>query len=161
MDYKKINLKCGLEIHRQLDTEHKLFCKCSTKLKDKNPVLTLKRKQHVVASELGKIDAAAKHEFLRDRTFYYQVFPNEDCLIDCDEEPIHVLNQEALEIVLQIALLLNCTIPDEIHVMRKTVIDGSNTSGFQRTMVVGMNGFLEFKGKKVGITHVSVLHRNQ
>jgi len=156
MDYEKINFKCGLEIHRQLDTKHKLFCKCSTGLNDKDLILSVKRKQHAVASELGEVDAAAKYEFLRDRTFYYQVFPNENCLVECDEEPIKIVNQEALEIALQIALLFNCTIPDEIHVMRKTVIDGSNTSGFQRTMVVGLDGFLEYKERKVGITYVSL-----
>jgi len=156
IDYKKIGLKCGLEIHRQLDTKHKLFCGCSTGMRERKFITTLKRKQHPVASELGKVDIAAQYEFLRDRNFYYQVFPNEDCLVECDEEPIHQLNQEALEIALQIALLLNCTIPGEIHIMRKTVIDGSNISAFQRTMVVGLDGFLVYKGRKIEIIHVSL-----
>ena len=156
MDYKKIGLKCGLEIHRQLDTEHKLFCNCSTNILEKRPLTIIKRKQHPVASELGKVDVAAQYEFLRDRTFYYQVFPKEDCLVESDEEPIHTLNQEALEIVLQIALLLNCKIPGELHIMRKTVIDGSNTSAFQRTLIVGLDGCIEYNGRKVEITHVAL-----
>jgi glutamyl-tRNA(Gln) amidotransferase subunit E len=94
MDYKKIGLKCGLEIHRQLDTGHKLFCNCSTRMIEKKPLTIIRRKQHPVASELGKVDIAAQYEFLRDRKFHYQVFPNEDCLVESDEEPIHALNQE-------------------------------------------------------------------
>jgi Glu-tRNA(Gln) amidotransferase subunit E-like FAD-binding protein len=119
-------------------------------------IFMIKRKQHPVSSELGKIDAAAQYEFLRDRTFNYQVFSGEDCLVECDEEPPHPVNQEALKIALQIALLLNCTTSEEIHIMRKTVIDGSNTSAFQRTMVVGLDGFLKYRGKKIKITHVSL-----
>lgn len=154
IDYKNLDIKAGLEIHRQLDTD-KLFCDCSSAMRNKT-IFMIKRKQHPVSSELGKIDAAAQYEFLRDRTFNYQVFSGEDCLVECDEEPPHPVNQEALKIALQIALLLNCTTSEEIHIMRKTVIDGSNTSAFQRTMVVGLDGFLKYRGKKIKITHVSL-----
>ncbi len=156
MNYKEIDLKCGLEIHRQLDTKHKLFCNCSTKMIEKKPVTVIKRKQHPVASELGQVDVAAQYEFLKDRTFHYYVFDKEDCLVECDEEPINPLNKEALEVALQIALLLNCKIPEELHVMRKTVIDGSNTSAFQRTLIVGLDGYIEYNNKKVEITHVAL-----
>jgi len=156
VDYKKIRLKFGFEIHQQLATQHKLFCGCSTAMMEKNPIMVLTRKQHPVASELGEFDIAAQHEYLRNRTFYYQVFSNESCLVECDEEPPHELNKEALETALQVALLLNCSVPNEIHAMRKTVIDGSNTTSFQRTMVVGLNGFLRHKGKKIEIKHVSL-----
>jgi Glu-tRNA(Gln) amidotransferase subunit E-like FAD-binding protein len=154
IDYKRLGLKVGLEIHFQLNTKHKLFCNCSTEMKEKEPIRIVKRKLHPVASELGEIDVAAQYEYLRDRTFFYQVFKNETCLVELDEEPPHPVNKEALKIALQIALLLNCEIPNEIHIMRKTVIDGSNTSGFQRTMIVGRNGFVKYKGKKIGITNV-------
>jgi len=123
---------------------------------EKKPITEIKRKLHPVASELGEVDVAAQYEFLRNRQFNYQVFHGENCLVECDEEPIHLLNQEALEIALQVALLFNCIIPEEIHIMRKTVIDGSNTSAFQRTMVIGLNGFIEYKGKKIEILHVSL-----
>lgn len=155
-NYKNLGLKAGLEIHQQLDTEHKLFCNCSTTMQEKDPIEIIKRKQHPVASELGEIDIAAQHEYLRDRTFNYQVFPKEVCLVCIDEEPPHELNQQALHIALQIALMLNCEIPNEIHIMRKTVTDGSNTTAFQRTAVVGLNGFLNYKGKKIEIKHVSL-----
>jgi Glu-tRNA(Gln) amidotransferase subunit E-like FAD-binding protein len=154
MDYKKLGLKVGLEIHFQLNTKHKLFCNCSAEMKEKEPIAVVKRKLHPVASELGEIDVAAQFEYLRDRTFYYQVFKNETCLVELDEEPPHPVNKEALETALQIALLFNCNIPNEIHVMRKTVIDGSNTSGFQRTMIVGRNGFFNYHNKKIEIANV-------
>jgi Glu-tRNA(Gln) amidotransferase subunit E-like FAD-binding protein len=154
MRIKDLGLKCGLEIHIQLDTKHKLFCNCSTAQRERTPIKTIVRKLHPVASELGEIDVAAQFEYLRDRTFYYQVFKNENCEVELDEEPPHEVNKEALEIALQIALLLNCKIPDEIHVMRKTVIDGSNISGFQRTMIVGEDGYITYKKRKIPIAHV-------
>jgi len=151
MKYEELGLNVGLEIHVQLNTKHKLFCKCLTTQKEKEPISVIVRKLHPVYSELGELDRAAQFEYLRNRTFYYQVFKNESCLVELDEEPPHEINPEALESALQIALLFNCKIPDEIHVMRKTVIDGSNTSGFQRTMIVGMNGWFEYKNKKIPI----------
>lgn len=155
-DYKGLGLKCGLEIHQQLDTQHKLFCVCSTKMAQRDTIATIKRKQHIAASELGEVDDAAQYENLRSRTFHYQVFAGESCLVEADCEPPHRLNPEALRISLETAMLLNCRIPNEIHIMRKTITDGSNTTAFQRTMIVGLNGFLNYKGKKIEITHVSL-----
>ncbi|MFH0711203.1 MAG: Glu-tRNA(Gln) amidotransferase subunit GatE [Candidatus Aenigmatarchaeota archaeon] len=156
MDFKKLGLKAGLEIHQQLDTKYKLFCKSSAAMKDKEIIGMIKRKQHPVAGELGVIDIAMMHEMMRDRTFHYQLFPHETCLVEVDEEPPHELNLEALEVALKIALMLNCTIPDELQVMRKSISDGSNTSAFQRTIVVGLNGFLKYMGKKVEITFINL-----
>jgi Glu-tRNA(Gln) amidotransferase subunit E-like FAD-binding protein len=114
------------------------------------------RKLRAVAGEMGQIDIAAIYEYLRDRTFYYQVFNDSTCLVELDEEPPHEINKEAFEIALQIARLLKCEIPNEIHVMRKTVIDGSNTAGFQRTAIVGINGVIETSKGNVRITNVSL-----
>jgi len=156
INYKKLKLLCGLEIHQQLNTNKKLFCDCSTAMQEREPTAVIKRKLHPVASELGAVDVAAQYEFLRDRTFNYQIFKNEVCLVELDEEPPHPLNQEALEVALQIAMMLNCEIPNEIHIMRKTVIDGSNTGGFQRTTIVGLNGRMKYKDREIAITSISL-----
>lgn len=154
MKYEELGLKVGLEIHFQLETSKKLFCSCSTKMQEKEPIAFVTRKLKPVYSELGEIDAAAQYEYLRNRTFVYEVFKNESCLVELDEEPPHDVNEEALKVALQVAKLFNCYIPEEIHVMRKIVIDGSNVSGFQRTMIVGLNGYFEYKGKKIPITQI-------
>jgi len=154
MNYKELGLKVGLEIHFQLDINKKLFCNCSSSVKEKEAIGIIKRKLHPVASELGEIDVAAQFEYLKNRTFFYEIFRNECCLVELDEEPPFNPNEDALRIAFQIAKLFNCKIPDYVFVMRKTVIDGSNTSGFQRTMIVGFDGYFEFKGNIIPITQV-------
>ncbi len=143
LDYKKLGVKCGIEIHQQLDTSKKLFCSCKSSLSDKKSYSKLKRNLRPVSGELGKVDPAVIYEYMRDRSFYYNVYENETCLVECDEEPPHAVNKEALDIVDTVCLMLKAEIPNEIHMMRKTVTDGSNTSGFQRTAVVGLNGILK------------------
>ncbi len=154
VDYEKIGLKCGIEIHQQLDTEQKLFCSCKARLSPFEPDTDIVRKLRAVAGELGEIDIAALSEFLRDREFVYKVYPEETCLVESDEEPPRPPNKESMDIALTIASLLGCEIPEEIHVMRKTVLDGSNTSGFQRTAIVGINGKLATSFGGVGITNL-------
>ncbi len=155
MDYDKIGFKCGLEIHNRLATKEKLFCKCPAKFSSKEkPDFKVFRKLRVVSGETGKVDVAAEYEFSRDRDFIYEVYEDTCCLVELDEEPPHEMNQEALYVALQIAKMLNCEIPDEIHVMRKIVLDGSNTSGFQRTAIVGLNGWIETSKGKVRIPTV-------
>jgi len=139
-DYQKIGFKCGIELHNRLDTKTKLFCKCKPIFSFDKPSMIIKRKLRAVAGELGQVDIAALYEYLRDRTFFYQIYHDTTCLIESDCEPPRTVNKEALEVALQVALLLKAEIPDEIHIMRKTVIDGSNTCAFQRTAIVGMNG---------------------
>jgi len=154
INYKRLKLKAGLEIHQQLDTQHKLFCSCSAGMQQRKINMKVGRRQHPVASELGEVDVATQYEAMRNRRFNYQVFPSETCLVELDEEPPHDLNHEALSIAIEIAFLLNCKVPSEIHVMRKTITDGSNTGAFQRTMIVGTNGLLRYGSKKIEITHV-------
>ena len=155
IDYKKIGFKCGLEIHQRLQT-HKLFCNCPSLLRDDKPSFTIKRKLRAVAGESGEVDIAAKHEHEKDLEFFYEGYSDTTCLVELDETPPESLNQEALKIVIQIALLLNCKVLDEIIFMRKTVIDGSNTSGFQRTGLLAVNGYIETTKGRVRIATINL-----
>jgi glutamyl-tRNA(Gln) amidotransferase subunit E len=139
LDWREIEFRGGIEIHQQLKTR-KLFCECQPSIRNDPPPVTTKRRLHAVASELGEYDPAALHEAHRARTFYYESYYDSVCLVELDEEPPHPVNRYALEIVTQSALMLDARIVDEIQVMRKTVIDGSNTAGFQRTMLVATDG---------------------
>lgn len=152
LDYNKLGLKCGLEIHQQLDSS-KLFCNCLSVLRSDSPDYELERKLHVVAGESGEIDKAAKHEAEKDKSFTYQGYDSV-CLIEMDEEPPHEINLEALKTALHVAILLNCKIIPLTQIMRKTVIDGSNTSGFQRTVLIAHSGYVETEKGKVGIESV-------
>jgi glutamyl-tRNA(Gln) amidotransferase subunit E len=142
LDYEALGLRVGFEIHQELDT-HKLFCNCPSILREEDAPLKVKRRLRPTQSELGEVDRAALMEAIKGKGFRYQVYPENICLVEMDDEPPHPVNQEALDIALEIALLLGANPVDEVHVMRKTVIDGSNTSGFQRTMLVATGGKLE------------------
>ncbi len=147
-------MKIGLEIHQRLDT-HKLFCSCPSKLiENAAPDAVIQRRLHPVLSELGEVDEVSRIEFQKDRIFEYQVFSDADCLVETDEEPPHSLNPEALDIALEIALHLNAKPIREVHIMRKIVIDGSNTAGFQRTAFIAMNGYIETSKGRIGIPQV-------
>ena len=150
LNYPGLGLKCGLEIHQQLEGK-KLFCNCPTLNSDKEADIKVERKLKAVAGERGEIDIAAQHEVLKNKKFIYEGNSEDVCLIETDEEPPHELNKNSLETVLKVALLLNAKIIDEIQVMRKTVIDGSNVSGFQRTALIAMDGFIDTPQGKVSI----------
>ncbi|MEA2036695.1 MAG: Glu-tRNA(Gln) amidotransferase subunit GatE [Nanoarchaeota archaeon] len=154
LDYGRLGFKCGIEIHQQLET-HKLFCNCPSLVNDPNkPDIVFKRWLRAVAGETGEVDAAAKHEMKKEKYYLYEGCSTSSCLVEMDEEPPHEVNKGALQIVLQVSKMLNCNIVDEIQFMRKTVVDGSNTSGFQRTALVGYNGLIETPKGKVGVTNV-------
>src|SRR3989338_8064420 len=153
MDYVKIGLKAGREIHQQLDCG-KLFCACPGYLRSEEPHFSVMRKLHAVAGETGEIDAAVAHEATLDKTFYYQGYNDTTCLVELDEEPCHLVNIVALDEALKMALLLHCEVYPVTQVMRKIVIDGSNTSGFQRTVLLAHSGFIETSFGNVGIDTV-------
>jgi len=152
-DYGKIGFMCGVEIHQQVDTR-KLFCQCPSIIRDEKPDFIVERRMRATAGEFGGIDPAALHEFLRGRTLHYEAYIDTNCLVELDEEPPHRLNMEALRVALEVAFLLKARPVEEVHVMRKTVIDGSNTGGFQRTMLVAVDGVLETSMGLVGISTV-------
>lgn len=154
--YSKIGLKAGLEIHQQLDTKEKLFCSCKPNLFKGEPEFTFLRRLRPAQSELGQFDSAALFEFQKETNILYEANNDTTCLVEMDEEPPHDLNKEAVEITLLASLMMKMNPVDEVHVMRKIVIDGSNTTGFQRTCVVALNGEIEIKGKKITISQVSL-----
>lgn len=151
----KIGLKVGLEIHQQLAVKKKLFCSCPSIESEEYPIQFF-RKLRVSKSELGEYDPTAIFERSKSKTIVYNANPESSCLVEQDEEPPHEVNEKAKNVVLTIAFALKSTIFNEIHVMRKLVIDGSNTSGFQRTMLVSQGGYLEVDGKRIGVQSVSL-----
>lgn len=150
---KDVGLKVGLEIHQQLATNKKLFCNCNPIESDDYPI-KFQRKLRAVKSELGKYDPAALFEKSKSKIIMYYANPESSCLVEQDEEPPHNLDEDAKNLALVIASSLNSKIFSEIYPMRKTVIDGSNTTGFQRTMLVSQGGFIEIDGEKVGVQSI-------
>jgi len=144
LNYNALGLKVGLEIHQQLNTKHKLFCSCPTELADEKIGRELiERYLKATKSEVGEIDPAALYEMRKGRKIIYEVPEGHACLVEMDEEPPHEVNEEALVITLAIAKALHSTPVDEVYVMRKIVIDGSNTTGFQRTAIVALGGKID------------------
>jgi glutamyl-tRNA(Gln) amidotransferase subunit E len=147
MDYNAIGLTAGSEIHQQLNTCEKLFCHCPTLLRDSSEHSgEFFRYLRVTESEMGEIDRAAQEEMKRERKFRYYTYDT-TCLVENDEEPPAPLNDEALSVCLTIARIFGMTPVRQVHTMRKLVIDGSNTSGFQRTALVALNGALPNGGE--------------
>ncbi|PSP47865.1 Glu-tRNA(Gln) amidotransferase GatDE subunit E [Halobacteriales archaeon QH_7_69_31] len=150
-DYEELGLVAGLEIHQQLDTATKLFCNCPTERRDPaESVRSFTRYLHPTKSELGELDEAALEESRVDRAFEYLAFDT-TCLVEEDDEPPHRLDAAALEAAMEIAALLDCELVDQAHVMRKIVVDGSNTSGFQRSALVATDGEIRTDHGPVGI----------
>ncbi|GAB7095565.1 Glu-tRNA(Gln) amidotransferase subunit GatE [Halolamina litorea] len=153
-DYEELGLVAGLEIHQQLDTETKLFCESPTELREPEEAThTITRELHPTRSELGELDEAAMEESRVDRTFEYLAYDT-TCLVEEDDEPPARIDEEALSVAMGIADLLDADVVDQGHVMRKLVIDGSNTSGFQRSMLLAQHGEIETDDGSVGIVDV-------
>ena len=150
---EKIRIKSGIEIHQQLNTG-KLFCRCPSILRSDPPDVIIHRRLRAVAGETGKIDIAAQYEAGQDKEFVYQGYSDTNCLLEYDECPPMEMDEEALQTALHISLLLNCEIIPIAQIMRKTVVDGSNTSGFQRTVLIARNGVAETKSGRVPIDYV-------
>ncbi|WP_336329813.1 Glu-tRNA(Gln) amidotransferase subunit GatE [Haloarcula sp. CGMCC 1.2071] len=150
-DYEELGLVAGLEIHQQLDTATKLFCDCPTAIREpEESGRSFTRYLHPTKSELGEIDQAALEESMVDREFEYLAYDT-TCLVEEDDEPPHRVDREAMETTLEIAQLLDMSVVDQVNVMRKIVVDGSNTTGFQRSMLVANDGAIETSAGPVGI----------
>ncbi|MHA2358911.1 MAG: Glu-tRNA(Gln) amidotransferase subunit GatE, partial [Candidatus Thorarchaeota archaeon] len=149
--YEKLGLMVGLELHQQLNTERKLFCHCATVIRDDEPDGNFIRRLRPTQSEMGEIDPAALFEFQRQKRFCYEYYNDTTCLVEADEEPPHDLCEEAVDICLTMSTFLQSKPVDEIHPMRKIVIDGSNTTGFQRTAIIANGGEVIVGSKTIGI----------
>ncbi|UTF53097.1 Glu-tRNA(Gln) amidotransferase subunit GatE [Natronosalvus rutilus] len=150
-DYEALGLVAGLEIHQQLDTATKLFCACPTDLREPDEsARRFTRYLHPTRSELGELDEAALEESRVEREFTYLAYDS-TCLVEEDDEPPHRLDEEALETALEVAQLMDMMPVDQANVMRKIVVDGSNTSGFQRSTLVATGGAIETSAGDVGI----------
>jgi len=150
---RDIGLKVGLEIHQQLATNKKLFCNCPP-IESDEYTIKFQRKLRAVKSELGEYDPAALFEKSKSKTIMYYANPQSSCLVEQDEEPPHNIDEDAKKLALIIASSLKSNIFSEIYPMRKTVIDGSNTTGFQRTMLVSQGGFIEVNNEKIGVQSI-------
>lgn len=141
----------GLELHQQLDTTRKLYCHCATIIRDDEPDGRFIRRLRPTQSEMGTVDPAALFEYQKQKRFCYEYYSDTTCLVEADEEPPHELSGEPIDICLMMANFLHSSPVDEIHPMRKIVIDGSNTTGFQRTAIVANGGQVDVAGKTIGI----------
>ena len=137
--FQELGFKCGLEIHQQLLTKTKLFCNCPTGYRNDMPDAEIIRHMRPTLSELGEYDGTALMEFKTKKRVVYQLYRDNMCTYEMDDTPPFKINMQALEIAIRLALMLNCSIVDELHVSRKQYLDGSIPTGFQRTAVVGVN----------------------
>ena len=140
-------VKIGLEIHQQLNT-HKLFCACPSELTEEVGAHFI-RYLSPTKSELGTVDRAALSEAGKNLIIHYE--SGNTCLVEADEEPPHPVNEEAVEIAVRIGKTFQMEFMDELYFMRKIVIDGSNTTGFQRTGLVAKHGRLQTSKGEVRI----------
>jgi len=154
IDYRKVGLKVGLEIHQQLDSPRKLFCFCPPRLIDREPDIRIVRFQRPTLSETGEIDPTAVKEFKKKKRIIYEMYADL-CLYEIDEKPPELIDSYALETALLLARIFKMDIPDVLFVSRKQYLDGSVPGGFQRTVLVGLNGELTLSnGKKIRINQL-------
>lgn len=143
---------CGIEVHQQLDTK-KLFCSCDSHLCE-NVYDSVYRRSRPTANEIGEIDRAALVQSQKNLGYRYQLTYETSCLVELDDEPPHDVNSDAMEIALIFSEMMKAKVADEVHFMRKIVVDGSNTSGFQRTALIATDGEIEVGKKKISILSV-------
>jgi len=156
--YEKLGFRCGLEIHQQLKTRKKLFCRCPSGIyQDEDDFdAVVVRHMRPTLSELGEYDGTALMEFKTKKNIYYRLKNQTACTYEIDDTPPFKMNSEALQIALKIALLLKTSIVGELHVIRKQYLDGSIPTGFQRTGILGIEGEITLKNKKIRILQLSL-----
>jgi len=155
-DYQAAGLISGLEVHQQLLTEHKLFCRCPAGMYTTTHDGEMLRHMRPTLSELGVYDGTALMEFKTKKEIIYLLNHKNVCTYEMDDTPPFLVNQQAIDIAIDLCLTMNMDIIDEVHIARKQYLDGSIPTGFQRTAIVGVNGWLPFKDRRITITHLSV-----
>ncbi len=155
-DYKTVGFKSGLEIHQQLLTEKKLFCRCPAGEYSKDYDAEILRHMRPTLSEMGVYDGTALMEFKTKKNIVYRINRNTVCTYEMDDTPPFLINEQALDIAIGIGLLYNCKIIDELHIARKQYLDGSIPTGFQRTAIYALNGWIPYKDRKVKIVQMSI-----
>jgi glutamyl-tRNA(Gln) amidotransferase subunit E len=156
LDYQSAGLISGLEVHQQLLTEHKLFCRCPAGLYTETHDGEVLRHMRPTLSELGEYDGTALMEFKTKKEIIYLLNHLNVCTYEMDDTPPFLVNQDAIDVAIELCLAMGMDIIDEVHIARKQYLDGSIPTGFQRTAIVGMNGSLPFKGRDLTVTHVSI-----
>jgi glutamyl-tRNA(Gln) amidotransferase subunit E len=156
IDYAEIGLIAGLEVHQQLMTATKMFCRCPAgRYTDRHDGVVL-RHMRPTLSELGEYDGTALMEFKTKKNIIYLLHQENVCTYEMDDTPPFLVNQDAVDIAIEQCLMLGCDIVDEVHIARKQYLDGSIPTGFQRTAIVGINGRIPFRGRTLSVTQVSV-----
>jgi glutamyl-tRNA(Gln) amidotransferase subunit E len=155
-DYESAGLISGLEVHQQLLTAQKLFCRCPGGVYTETHDAEVLRHMRPTLSELGVYDGTALMEFKTKKEIVYLLNKLNVCTYEMDDTPPFLVNQEAIDVAIELCLMMNMDIIDEIHIARKQYLDGSIPTGFQRTAIVAVNGFLPFRGRKLTVTHVSI-----
>jgi glutamyl-tRNA(Gln) amidotransferase subunit E len=156
IDYAGIGLMAGLEVHQQLLTATKMFCRCPARRYTTTHDGEMLRHMRPTLSELGEYDGTALMEFKTKKNIIYLLHDDNVCTYEMDDTPPFLVNQEAVDIAIEQCLMLGCDIVDEVHIARKQYLDGSIPTGFQRTAIVGVSGWLPFRDRKLSITQVSV-----
>jgi glutamyl-tRNA(Gln) amidotransferase subunit E len=156
LDYASVGLMAGLEVHQQLLTEHKLFCRCPAGLYTETHDGEVLRHMRPTLSELGEYDGTALMEFKTKKEIIYLLNHLNVCTYEMDDTPPFLVNPTAVDVAIEICLSMGMDIIDELHIARKQYLDGSIPTGFQRTAIVGLNGSIPFKGRNLTITHVSI-----
>ena len=155
-DYAEVGFRSGLEIHQQLLTEKKLFCRCPAgRYSDKYDAEIL-RHMRPTLSELGEYDGTALMEFKTKKEIIYRINRETVCTYEMDDTPPFMMDEEALDEALGVAMLYNLALVDELHIARKQYLDGSIPTGFQRTTIVGVNGFIPYKDRRISIVQLGL-----
>jgi len=147
VDFEALGFKCGLEIHQQLDTKRKLFCRCPPVYRNDPAHYEIKRHMRPTLSEMGTYDGTALMEFKTRKNITYQFFRDTTCSYEIDDTPPFEMDEKALEISMVIARAMNCALVDEVHVSRKQYLDGSIPTGFQRTAIISLGGHVPWIGR--------------